>query len=284
MRLIRFGPAGRERPGLIAPDGSLRSLAEHIADWNGETLAPSVLARIRRLDPLALPRVSARSRLGPPIARPAKFIAIGLNYADHAEEAGLPIPTEPVVFGKWTSCLGGPNDPIVLPPGSVKTDWEVELGAVIGRRARRVTPATALAHVAGYCLVNDVSEREWQLEHGPTWDKGKGFDTFGPVGPWLATRDEVPNPQAIDLWLDLNGERMQRGSTATMIFPVSELIAYCSHLMTLEPGDLITTGTPPGVGMAKKPPRFLRPGDRLRLGASGLGEQNTDIVTRETSS
>ncbi|MCS6997383.1 MAG: fumarylacetoacetate hydrolase family protein [Casimicrobiaceae bacterium] len=279
MRLIRFGPRGRERPGLIAPDGTRRSLEGILDDWCGATLDPRTLARIRRLDFSRLPRVSDRARLGPPIARPSKFIAIGLNYADHAEEAGLPIPAEPVVFSKWTSCLSGPNDPIVLPPGSVKTDWEVELGVVIGRRARHVPAETALNYVAGYCLVNDVSERQWQMERGPTWDKGKGFDTFGPVGPWLLTRDEVPDPQQLDLWLDLNGVPMQRGHTSRMIFTVAQLISYCSQFVTLEPGDLITTGTPPGVGMAKKPePRFLRPGDRLRLGAEGLGEQATVVV------
>ncbi len=274
MRLIRYGPAGHERPGLLAPDGSYRCLSEHIRDWDGAHLSPASLARIRALDPYRLPLVSKRVRLGPPIARPGKFIAIGLNYADHAAEAGMPLPQEPIVFSKWTSCLSGPNDPIVLPPGSTKTDWEVELGVVIGRRARRIEPKLALQYVAGYCVVNDVSERAWQLERGPTWDKGKGFDSFGPVGPWLVTRDEVPDPQNLDLWLDLNGQPMQRGHTRTMIFDVAHLIAYCSEIMTLEPGDLITTGTPPGVGMGVKPkPRYLRAGDCLHLGIPGLGEQ-----------
>jgi len=279
MRLIRFGPRGRERPGLLAPDGSLRCVSDHVPDWGGESLAAAVLNRIRRLDPFALPRVSGRTRLGPPIARPPKFIAIGLNYADHAHEAGLPIPAEPVVFSKWTSCLSGPNDPILLPHRSRKTDWEIELGVVIGRQARRVDESQALSHVAGYCIVNDVSEREWQMERGMTWDKGKGFDTFGPVGPWLVTPDEVRDPQSLDLWLDLNAEPMQRGNTRTMIFSVARLISYCSELMTLEPGDLITTGTPPGVGMARRPePRYLRAGDVLRLGITGLGEARQVVM------
>lgn len=279
MRLVRFGPAGRERPGLIDTEGHLRDLGGLIDDIGPHQLSARALARLRSVNPDSLPRVVGRRRLGCPIARVGKFVAIGLNYADHAAEAGLPAPAEPIVFLKATSCIQGPDDSVVLPPGSVKTDWEVELGVVIGRRARHIPKASALTHVAGYCLVNDISEREYQLERGGTWDKGKGCDTFGPVGPWLVTRDEVPDPQNIDLWLDLNGHRMQAGSTRTMIFGVADLVSYVSRFMTLEPGDIVTTGTPPGVGMGRRAadgspaPRFLRPGDRMELGGTGLGRQ-----------
>ncbi len=274
MKLLRYGPAGKEKPAILDRDGNIRSVAEHVADWNGDTLNTKTLAKIAKLKTDKLPLVKKGTRIGACIARPAKFIAIGLNYADHAAETGSPIPKEPVVFNKWTSCIVGPNDDVMLPKGSVKSDWECELGVVIGTQARSVSKKDALKHVAGYCVVNDVSEREFQMERGPTWDKGKGFDTFGPIGPWLVTADEVGNPQKLAMWLDVNGKRMQNGSTKTMIFNIATLIEYCSKLMTLEPGDIITTGMPPGVGLGVKPnPVFLKPGDVMTLGIEGLGEQ-----------
>jgi 2-keto-4-pentenoate hydratase/2-oxohepta-3-ene-1,7-dioic acid hydratase in catechol pathway len=279
MKLLRYGPPGHERPGLLDQDGRIRDLSAHVVDIGGGTLSASGLAAIAALDPMTLPLVAGSPRLGVPVAHVGKFIAIGLNYADHAEESNLPIPTEPVVFTKATSSLTGPNDPVMLPLDSRKSDWEVELGIVIGSRAAYVTEAEALDHVAGYCTVNDVSEREYQIERGGTWDKGKGCDTFGPVGPWLVTKDEVPDPQALDMWLDLNGARMQTGSTRTMIFSVIEIVSYVSRFMTLLPGDIITTGTPPGVGMGKKPqPIYLKPGDMMTLGIDGLGAQRQDVV------
>jgi 2,4-didehydro-3-deoxy-L-rhamnonate hydrolase len=278
MKLLRYGPVGKEKPGIVDKDGNIRSVAEHVADWNGETLSAKTLAKIAKLKTDKLPLVKKGTRIGACIARPAKFIAIGLNYADHAAETGAPIPKEPVVFNKWTSCIVGPNDDVMLPKGSVKSDWECELGVVIGTRASYVSKKDALKHVAGYCVVNDVSEREWQLERGMTWDKGKGFDTFGPIGPWLVTADDVPNPQKLSMWLDVNGKRMQNGSTKTMIFDVATIVAYCSQLMTLEPGDIITTGTPPGVGLGVKPnPVFLKAGDVMTLGIEGLGEQRQTV-------
>jgi 2,4-didehydro-3-deoxy-L-rhamnonate hydrolase len=278
MKLVRYGSVGKEKPGIVDKDGGIRSVAEHVADWNGETLSAKTLAKIAKLKTDKLPLVKNGTRIGACIARPAKFIAIGLNYADHAAETGAPIPKEPVVFNKWTSCIVGPNDDVMLPKGSVKSDWECELGVVIGARASYVAKKDALKHVAGYCVVNDVSEREWQLERGMTWDKGKGFDTFGPIGPWLVTADDVPNPQKLSMWLDVNGKRMQNGSTKTMIFDVATIVAYCSQLMTLEPGDIITTGTPPGVGLGMKPnPVFLKPGDVMTLGIEGLGEQRQTV-------
>ncbi|SMG31765.1 ureidoglycolate lyase [Paracoccus sp. J56] len=277
MKLLRYGPAGQEKPGLLDAEGRIRDLSAHIADISGEVLGPDGLAQLAVLDLDALPIVSGQPRLGPCVGHVPKFVAIGLNYADHAAEAGLPVPAEPVVFNKWTSCIIGPDDDVIIPPGAQKTDWEVELGVVIGARASQVSEAMALEHVAGYCVVNDVSEREWQAERGGTWDKGKGFDTFGPIGPWLVTRDEIPDPQALDLWLEVDGVRRQHGSTATMIFGVAEIVAYCSRLMTLMPGDVITTGTPPGVGMGAKPPVFLRGGEVMRLGISGLGEQSQRV-------
>lgn len=283
MKLVRYGPAGRERPGLIDPTGQLRDLGDVVDDLGPDQLSPRVIARLARLDPMQLPAVSGRRRMGCPVTGVGKFVAIGLNYADHAAEAAMPIPSEPIVFLKATTCIQGPNDNVVLPPGSRKTDWEVELGVVIGMRARHVTQEHAMAHVAGYCLVNDISERAYQLERGGTWDKGKGCDTFGPVGPWLLTRDEVADPQNLDLWLDLNGQRMQTGNTRTMIFSVAELISYVSRFMTLEPGDIVTTGTPPGVGMGRKTadgrpaPQFLQPGDVLQLGGTGLGSQRQRV-------
>lgn len=285
MKLIRYGSVGKEKPGIVANDGTFRSVAEYVADWNGDTLNAKTLARIGKLKTDKLPLVKKGVRIGPCIARPQKFVAIGLNYSDHAAETGNPIPKEPVVFNKWTSCIVGPNDDVVLPKGSVKSDWECELGVVIGTRASYVSKKDALKHVAGYCVVNDVSEREFQLERGMTWDKGKGFDTFGPIGPWLVTPDEVPNPQKLSMWLDLNGQRMQNGSTKTMIFDVATLISYCSQLMTLEPGDIITTGTPPGVGLGMKPnPVFLKPGDVMTLGIEGLGEQRQTVRKYGTKS
>jgi 2,4-didehydro-3-deoxy-L-rhamnonate hydrolase len=278
LKLVRFGHQGHEQPGLIDPAGCLRDLSLVLPDIGPAQLNDAVLDRVRRLDWDQLPKVEGAPRLGCPVAPIGKFIAIGLNYADHAAEAGLPVPTEPVVFMKATSCLQGPNDPVMLPKGSLKTDWEVELGVVIGAVARHVPLRHALRHVAGYCVVNDVSERAFQLERGGTWDKGKGCDTFGPVGPWLVTRDEIAHPQRLKLWLDVNDQAMQRGSTQTMVFGVASLISYVSQFMTLLPGDLITTGTPPGVGMGRQPPQFLKAGDTITLGIGGLGEQRQLVV------
>ncbi|WP_407528963.1 fumarylacetoacetate hydrolase family protein [Methylobacterium oryzisoli] len=279
MKLLRYGPAGRERPGLLDAEGRIRDLSAHLPDLGPDALAPESLAALARLDPASLPLVEGTPRMGVPVAGVGKFIAIGLNYADHAAESNLPIPSEPVVFTKAISSLSGPNDPVMLPRDSRKGDWEVELGIVIGRRAAYVEEAEALGHVAGYCLVNDVSEREFQIERGGTWDKGKGCDTFGPVGPWLVTADEVGDPQDLDMWLDLNGRRMQTGNTRTMIFGCAEIVSYVSRFMTLMPGDIITTGTPPGVGMGVKPaPVFLKPGDVMTLGIAKLGEQRQEVV------
>lgn len=274
MKLLRYGAKGAETPGLMDAQGIVRDLSSVLDDITPHALAPAALQRLRALDPAELPAVAQPGRLAPPWVGMGKFIGVGLNYADHAAEAGLPVPTEPVLFSKALSCVGGCNDPVVLPQGSVKTDWEVELGVVIGTTARYVSEAQALAHVAGYCVVNDVSEREYQMERGGTWDKGKGCDTFGPVGPWLVTADEVPDAQALSMWLEVNGQRMQSGSTHTMVFGVAQLVSYISRFMTLYPGDLISTGTPPGVGMGQKPqPRYLKAGDQMRLGIDGLGEQ-----------
>ena len=278
MKLVRYGNPGREKPGLIDDEGKLRDLSGVVPDLGPEQLGPVGLARIRKANPARLPAVRGNPRFGCPVAHVPKFIAIGLNYADHAAESGVPIPKEPVVFMKATSCIQGANDPVMLPRGSVKTDWEVELGVVIGTRARYVPMNKALAHVAGYTVVNDVSEREYQLERGPQWDKGKGCDTFGPIGPWLVTTDEIPNVQRLAMWLDVNGQRMQTGNTKTMIFNVAKLVSYVSHFMTLEPGDVITTGTPPGVGLGMKPPVFLKKGDTMSLGIEGLGEQHQTVV------
>jgi len=278
MKLCRYGAAGSERPGLVDADGGIRDLSAHVADIDGALLSGG-LAALRAIDPATLPRVEGTPRYGVPVAGTRKFVAIGLNYADHAAESNLPIPDEPVVFNKWVNCLQGANDPVVIPRGSTKTDWEVELGIVIGTGGHEIAETDALAHVAGYVCVNDVSERHWQTERGPTWDKGKGFPTFGPVGPWLVTADEVGDPQALALWLDVNGRRMQQGSTATMIFTVAQIVAYCSRIMALEPGDIITTGTPPGVGLGQKPePWYLKPGDVVTLGIEKLGEQRQDFV------
>ncbi len=279
MKLLRYGPPGREKPGLLDAAGTLRDLSAHIPDIDGSALDSATLERLRALDPATLPAVEGQPRLGPCVGRIGKFICIGLNYADHAAESGMPVPAEPVVFGKWTSAVVGPNDDVLIPRGSEKTDWEVELGVVIGTAASYVEEADAMAYVAGYCVINDVSERNYQLERGGTWDKGKGCDTFGPTGPWLVTADEVPDPHALGMWLEVDGHRYQNGNTRTMIFRVPQLIAYLSRFMTLQPGDVISTGTPPGVGMGVKPaPVFLRAGQTMRLGIDGLGEQQQTTV------
>jgi 2-keto-4-pentenoate hydratase/2-oxohepta-3-ene-1,7-dioic acid hydratase in catechol pathway len=278
MKLLRHGPAGLEKPGLIDADGTIRDLSAEVPDIGPETLMPVALARLAEIDPATLPLVPEGTRIGPPVARPGAFLAIGLNYSDHAAEVGAKPPREPVLFMKGTHCIVGPHDDIHIPRGSRKTDWEVELGVVIGLPAKYVSEAEALSHVAGYCTINDVSERAFQTEGTGQWVKGKACDTFGPIGPWLVTPDEVPDPQALDLWLDVNGERRQTGNTATMIFGVAVLISYLSRLFTLRPGDIIATGTPPGVGMGRNPPVFLKPGDVVRLGVAGLGEQESRLV------
>jgi 2,4-didehydro-3-deoxy-L-rhamnonate hydrolase len=278
MKLLRYGPAGREKPGLLDADGKIRDLSGQIADVDGQALTSETLGRLAKLDPATLPIVDGSPRLGCPVGSVSKFVAVGLNYADHAAEANMPLPSEPIIFFKATSCIVGPNDDVILPPGSTKGDWEIELGIVIGRTARYVEEREALDYIAGYCLVNDVSEREYQLERGGTWDKGKGFDTFGPVGPVLVTADELGSPQSLEMWLDVNDQRMQTGSTKTMIFGVATLVSYISRIMTLFPGDIITTGTPPGVGMGKKPaPIYLKPGDVMTLGIEGLGTQRQHV-------
>ncbi|HMO46061.1 MAG TPA: fumarylacetoacetate hydrolase family protein [Rubrivivax sp.] len=278
MKLLRHGPRGAEKPALLDAQGRLRDLSAVLADIGPAALAPKSLQRLREIDPNTLPLVAQPGRLAVPWAGMGKFVAIGLNYADHAAESNLPVPKEPIVFMKAISCAVGAEHPVVLPQGSVKSDWEVELGVVIGSRARYVSEADALQHVAGYCVVNDVSEREYQLERGGTWDKGKGCDTFGPIGPWLVTADEVPDPQNLAMWLEVNGRRFQDGSTKTMIFSVAALVSCLSRFMTLEPGDCITTGTPPGVGMGVKPePVFLKPGDVMKLGIEGLGVQTQTV-------
>jgi 2,4-didehydro-3-deoxy-L-rhamnonate hydrolase len=279
MKLVRYGAAGAEKPGLVDASGAIRDLSGVIADITGAVLSDESIARLKAIDPNSLPKVDGTPRFGAPVANVGKFIAIGLNYSDHAKESNMPIPKEPVVFSKATSCIMGPNDTVVLPKGSVKGDWEVELAFVIGKTAKNVSEADALDHVAGYMICNDVSEREWQLERGQTWDKGKGFDTFGPIGPYIVTRDEIPDPQNLAMWLDVNGQRMQTGNTNTMIFNVRQLVAYTSFLFTLKPGDVITTGTPPGVGMGMKPNAvFLKAGDVMRVGIDGLGEQRQEVI------
>lgn len=279
MKLCRHGAAGAEKPGLIDADGRIRDLSAHVADIGPDTIRKEGLARLAAIDPASLPLVDADARYGACVSGTRQFIAIGLNYADHAAESNLPIPEEPVVFNKWVSCIQGPNDPVIIPRNSQKTDWEVELGVVIGTEASHVSGTEALSHVAGYCVVNDVSERHWQQERGMTWDKGKGFPTFGPVGPWLVTPDEVGDPQNLAMWLSVNGKRLQDGNTRTMIFPVAEIISYVSQFMTLLPGDIITTGTPPGVGLGQKPkPWYLKDGDVVELGIDKLGEQRQTFV------
>ena len=279
MKLLRVGAAGAEKPALLDPDGTLRDLSGVVKDLDGAAISPAGLAKIAALDWKTLPEVSGSPRIGPCVVRPLNFICIGLNYADHAAETGAKIPKEPIVFLKSLGAYQGPNDDVKIPRGSKKTDWEVELGVVIGTAASYVSEDEALDHVAGYCLCNDVSEREFQSERGGTWDKGKGCDTFGPTGPWLVTKDEIPDPQALDMWLDVDGQRMQTGSTKTMIFGVKQLVSYVSHFMTLHPGDIISTGTPPGVGLGKKPePIFLTVGQTMHLGVTGLGEQTQKLI------
>ena len=279
MKLLRYGPAGQEKPGLMDDQGTIRDLSSHVTDITPDQLSPAALDRLRAVDPASLPAVTGPMRYGVPVAGVGKFIAIGLNFSDHAAESGMALPTEPIIFTKATSCIVGPNDEVMLPKDSVKTDWEVELGVVIGRTARYVEQAEALSYVAGYVVVNDISEREFQLERGSQWDKGKGCDTFGPIGPWLVTGDEVGDPQNLDMWLDVNGKRMQTGNSRTMVFGVAELVAYVSRFITLLPGDVITTGTPPGVGSGQKPsPIFLRAGDVMELGIEKLGSQRQSVV------
>ena len=278
MKLVRYGRPGKEKPGLIDGAGKLRDLSEVISDIDVDALGRRPMARLARLKPDSLPAVRGTPRIGPCVAHVGNFIAVGLNYADHAAESGMPVPKEPVLFTKATSCIVGPNDDVVIPKGSQKTDWEVELAVVIGARASYVNESEALDCIAGYCICNDVSEREFQLERSGQWVKGKSAPTFGPLGPWLVTPDEIEDVQKLNMWLDVNGERMQTGSTATMIFPVKQLVSYISHFMILEPGDVITTGTPPGVGSGKKPPRFLKPGDTISLGVDGLGMQTQRVV------
>jgi len=279
MKLCRYGAAGAEKPGLIDADGRIRDLSGHVADIGPDALGKQGLAKLAAIDPASLPLVEGEVRYGACVTGTRQFIAIGTNFADHAAESNLPVPEEPVVFQKWVSCIQGPNDPVTIPKDSKKTDWEVELGVVIGTAASYVDEANALDHVAGYCVINDVSERHWQIERGLTWDKGKGFPTFGPIGPWMVTADEVGDPQNLAMWLSVNGKKMQNGSSKTMIFTVAQIVAYCSQFMTLLPGDVITTGTPPGVGLGQKPePWYLKAGDVVELGIEKLGEQRQEFV------
>ncbi|TDS97933.1 2-keto-4-pentenoate hydratase/2-oxohepta-3-ene-1,7-dioic acid hydratase in catechol pathway [Rahnella sp. BIGb0236] len=278
MKLLRYGNPGSERPGLLDSNGKLRDLSAYVKDISGEFLQPETLDKLRQLDPQSLPLVSGEPRLGACVGKVGKFICIGLNYADHAAETGAEIPKEPVIFSKWTSAIVGPNDDVEIPRDSVKTDWEVELGVVIGTGGRYISEADALSHVAGYCVINDVSEREFQIERGGTWDKGKGCDTFGPTGPWLVTADEIPDPHQLNLWLEVDGKRYQNGNTRTMIFQIPEIISYLSRFMSLQPGDIISTGTPPGVGLGQKPPVYLKAGQVMHLGIEGLGEQRQKTV------
>ena len=278
MKLLRFGEAGAERPGLLDDTGTIRDLSGVIDELSGAVLSPEGLDRLRALDPATLPEVSADTRLGPPVAGTGKMICIGLNYADHAAESGMPVPPEPVIFMKATSAICGPDDPIVIPRGSVRTDWEVELAVIIGSRAKYVSEADAMAHVAGYAVTNDVSERDFQMERAGQWTKGKSCDNFGQIGPWLVTADEVADPQDLKMWLKVNGETMQDGSTRTMVYGVAHLVSYLSRFMSLHPGDVISTGTPPGVGLGQKPPRYLKPGDVVELGIEGLGQQRQDVI------
>ena len=278
MKLVRYGAIGQEKPGLIDKSGQLRDLSDHVKDLNGEAYAPAALAKLAALDPAKLPAVGGKPRIGAPVTGISKFVAIGLNYVDHAKETGAQIPTEPIFFLKANTALSGPNDSVQKPRGSTKLDWEVEIAAIIGTRAKYVSEADALNHVAGYCVCNDVSERNFQIERQGQWTKGKSHDTFGPLGPWLVTKDEIPDVQKLSMWLDVNGERRQRGSTSTMIFSMAKCISYVSQFMTLLPGDIVTTGTPPGVGTGMKPPQFLNAGDVVTLGIEGLGEQRQEII------
>jgi 2-keto-4-pentenoate hydratase/2-oxohepta-3-ene-1,7-dioic acid hydratase in catechol pathway len=278
LKLLRYGQPGQERPGVLDANGHLRDLSSVVPDIAGDVLLPASLDRLRGIDPATLPLVSGTPRVGPCVGRVGKFLCIGLNYADHAAESGATVPREPIVFSKATSAIIGPDDDVVIPRGSEKTDWEVELGVVIGAPAKYVSEADALSHVAGYCVVNDLSERAFQLEGTGQWVKGKSADTFGPIGPWLVTRDEVPDPQALDMWLEVDGRRFQNGTTKTMVFGVGYLVSFLSRFMSLQPGDIITTGTPPGVGMGQKPPIYLRPGNRMVLSVAGLGEQHQRVI------
>ena len=280
MKLLRYGPKGKEKPGILDQHGKIRSLAKVVKDIDGEAISPAGLAKLRKVNVAKLPLVSGKPRIGACVAGSQKFIAIGLNYADHAAESGLKVPPEPVVFTKHVSCIAGPNDTITIPPKSEKSDWEVELGVIIGRKAKNIKEADAMKHVAGYCVVNDLSEREFQIERSGQWTKGKSYDTFGPVGPWLVTRDEVKDPQNLSMWLELNGKRVQDGSTKTMVYGVAFIVAYLSEFFTLMPGDIITTGTPPGVGMGMKPPQYLKPGDKMVIAIEGLGVQR-QVVKRD---
>jgi 2-keto-4-pentenoate hydratase/2-oxohepta-3-ene-1,7-dioic acid hydratase in catechol pathway len=278
MKLLRYGPPGAEKPGMLDAGGGLRDLSDIVADINGASLSPDSIAKLAKIDPKTLAVVRGNPRIGACVARPLNFVCIGLNYADHAAETGAAIPKEPIVFLKSLGAYSGPFDDVVIPKGATKPDWEVELGIVIGSKAKYVSEADAMNHVAGYCVVNDVSERAFQIERGGTWDKGKGCDTFGPIGPWMVTKDEVADPQALKMWADIDGERMQDGSTATMIFNVVQIVSYVSHFITLHPGDVIATGTPPGVGMGKKPdPIWLKAGQVMKVGVAGLGEQETKV-------
>lgn len=282
MKLLRYGPAGQEKPGLLDETGQVRDLSAHVDDIAGASLLPDGLARLAALDPGRLPLIAgvpqSDLRLGPCVGRIGKFICIGLNYADHAAESGLQVPPEPVIFNKWTSAIIGPDDDVEIPRGSHKTDWEVELAVVIGKGGKYIAEADAMAHVAGFCIVNDVSEREYQIERSGTWDKGKGCDTFGPIGPWLVTPDEAGDFDSLKMWLDVDGRRFQNGSTATMVYRVPFLISYVSRFMSLQPGDVISTGTPPGVGMGQKPPVYLKGGEVMRLGIDGLGTQTQRVI------
>ncbi|MBP2308491.1 2-hydroxyhepta-2,4-diene-1,7-dioate isomerase [Azospirillum melinis] len=281
MKLLRHGPRGAEKPGLLDAQGRIRDLSAHVDDIAGRWLLPDGLAEIAALPVDSLPLVDASTRLGPCVAGTGKFVCIGLNYSDHAAETGATVPSEPVIFMKATSTIQGPDDPVEIPRGSTKTDWEVELGVVIGKTAKYVSEAEALDHVAGYCVVNDLSEREFQIERQGQWTKGKSCDTFGPIGPWLVTRDEVPDPQALDMWLEVNGHRYQNGSTRTMVYGVAHIVSYLSQFMSLHPGDVISTGTPPGVGLGLKPPTYLKPGDRIELEIQGLGRQRQQVYAAE---
>jgi 2,4-didehydro-3-deoxy-L-rhamnonate hydrolase len=278
MKLVRYGAIGQERPGLIDKSGQLRDLSAYVKDLDGEAYSPASLAKLAAIDPASLPAVNGNPRLGPPVTGISKFVAIGLNYSDHAKETGNAIPTEPIFFLKANTALSGPNDPVEKPRGSTKLDWEVEIAAIIGSSAKYVSESDALNHVAGYCICNDVSERNFQIERLGQWTKGKSHDTFGPVGPWLVTKDEVPDVQKLSMWLDVNGKRRQTGSTETMIFSMAKCISYVSQFMTLQPGDIVTTGTPPGVGTGMKPPQFLNVGDVVTLGIEALGEQRQEII------
>ena len=278
MKLLRYGKLGKEKPGVLDSEGRIRDLAAHVSDITGETISPKSLAKLRKIKIETLPIVRGNPRIGACVNGSQKFVAIGLNYSDHAAESGMTVPPEPIIFTKHMNCISGPNDDVTLPPKSKKGDWEVELGVIIGTKAKNIKRADAMKHVAGYCTINDLSEREFQIERSGQWTKGKSYDTFGPIGPWLVTADEVKDPQKLHLWLELNGKRVQDGNTATMVYGVEYLVAYLSEFFTLMPGDIITTGTPPGVGMGMKPQRFLKPGDKMRVGIEGLGEQNQVVV------